>query len=644
MLVFEQVTGGIRCVSPHRPTIMVEPAGQVHAERARAQARRGSVTHRKQIVRRRVDDARCDRLGGLPPLLARIYASRGVSSTEALDRGLDALVSYERMGGCDQAVTLLCEALDRGVGILIVADFDADGATSCALAVRVLRSLGGEVGYLVPNRFRFGYGLTPEIVALAVEQDPGLVVTVDNGISSVDGVAAAREAGIRVLVTDHHLPGKQLPAADAIVNPNCADNPFPSGNIAGVGVIFYVLVALRARLRALDWFAPRGLREPNLAECLDLVALGTVADVVPLDQNNRILVHQGLLRIRAGRCVPGIKSLLDVSGRNPASVSAADLGFLLGPRLNAAGRLDDMSVGIECLLAEDPGRARRLACQLDALNRERRSIEAGMEQQAVEAVAAPEPGGNLPVALALFDARWHQGVVGILAARLRERYHRPAIAFAPGEGGEIKGSARSIPGLHIRDLLDRVASSHPGLLRKFGGHAMAAGLSIEAEAFERFAAAFRAVVADALQPGQLDEVVYSDGPLDEAALTLETAEMIREAGPWGQMFPEPLFDGVFEVVEHRTVGENHLKLLLSTTQGLLVDGIAFRQAERAAAFEGSGRIHAAYRLDVNEFRGRRSLQLVVEYFDPAPGGGDGELSGASGARSAGGRETMGDVS
>ena len=628
----------------HRPSIMGEPAGQVHAQGARAQAQRGGVIRHKQIVRRRVDAEDCARFGDLPPLLARIYASRGVPSPAALDRGLGALVSHERMGGCEEAVALLCAAIDLGQRILVVADFDADGATSCALAVRVLRCMGAEVEYLVPNRFQFGYGLTPEIVDLAVARKPGLIVTVDNGISSVDGVAAARDAGIRVLVTDHHLPGNRLPAADAIVNPNCLDNPFPSGNIAGVGVIFYVLAALRARLRALDWFVQRGLQEPNLADHLDLVALGTVADVVPLDQNNRILVQQGLQRIRAGRCVPGIRGLLEVSGRSTASVSAADLGFLVGPRLNAAGRLDDMSIGIECLLEDDPGRAYRLACQLDALNRERRSIEAGMEEQALETVAAPQLDGDLPVALALFDERWHQGVVGILAARLRERYHRPAIAFAPGEAGEIKGSARSIPGLHMRDLLDRVASAHPGLLCKFGGHAMAAGLSIAADAFGRFAAAFTEVVADSLQPGQLDEVVRSDGPLEDRALTLETAEMIREAGPWGQMFPEPVFDGVFDVIEHRTVGERHLKLVLSTPLGKQVDGIAFRQADRVAAFAGLERIHAAYRLDVNEFRGRRTLQLVVDYLEPAAGGADGEPSGAPGARSAGGQGTMGEVS
>ena len=487
--------------------------------------------------------------------------------------------------------------------------------------------MGGDVDYLVPNRFEYGYGLTPEIVELALHRKPGLILTVDNGISSIEGVEAARRAGVRVLITDHHLPGERLPAADAIVNPNCADPPFAGGHSAGVGVVFYVLAALRARLRASGWFDQEGREPPNLADSLDLVALGTVADVVPLDRNNRVLVHQGLRRIRAGRCVPGITSLLSVGGRERGSVVAADLGFVVGPRLNAAGRLDDMSIGIECLLTDDPDRAWRLACRLDELNRERRAIEAGMQQQAVEVVEGLDIEGEIPTALALFDEGWHQGVVGILAARLRERYHRPAIAFAPGEGEEIKGSARSIPGLHMRDLLERVATTHPGLIRRFGGHAMAAGLSIAAADFQRFAGVFEKAVAAALGPDALDETILSDGPLDAEAFTLETAEMIREAGPWGQLFPEPRFDGPFDVVDQRVVGEDHLKLRLAAPGGDVVEGIAFRQAAGAGRLE---RVHAVFRLDVNEFRGRRSLQLVLDHFQPLDDGPPAALDARAG--------------
>ena len=431
-------------------------------------------------------------LGDLPPLLTRLYAARGVQSVEELDKGLARLIPYRQLKGIESAVALLVEALEQRQRILFVGDFDADGATASSVGVLGLRMLGAaHVDYLVPNRFEYGYGLTPEIVAVALQRQPDLLVTVDNGISSVEGVAAAKAAGLKVLVTDHHLPGPELPAADAIVNPNQPGCEFPSKSLAGVGVIFYVLLALRARLRELDWFARTGLAEPNLAELLDLVALGSVADVVPLDANNRILVHQGLARIRKGFARPGLKAILEVAGKQAARISSTDLGFILGPRLNAAGRLDDMSLGIECLLTDDAALAADMAQQLDALNQDRKAIEQGMQREAL-AQLKDLPLDSLPFGLCLFEPDWHQGVIGILASRLKERYHRPTIAFADAGDGLLKGSARSIAGFHIRDALDAVAARHPGLISKFGGHAMAAGLSLPQEHFGAFAAAFDA--------------------------------------------------------------------------------------------------------------------------------------------------------
>ena len=448
---------------------------------------------------------------GISPLLWRIYRSRGVTVATELERELASMIPPDRMADLDQAVTVLFDALRYRRRILIVGDFDADGATSCALAVLLLRAFGHrEVQFLVPNRFEFGYGLTPEIVEHARALEPDLIVTVDNGISSVGGVAAANALGWQVVVTDHHLAGPVLPQADALVNPNLPDNPFPSKALAGVGVIFYVLLGLRGRLRDNGWFEERGIPVPNMADFLDLVALGTVADVVPLDRNNRILVHQGLKRIRSGRCRPGITALLRVAGRNPARTLAADLGFAVGPRLNAAGRLDDMSLGIDCLLAEDPDRAQELATQLDRLNRERRAIEGEMQQQAEALLEAwaPDDMHGLPWGLCLYQEGWHQGVIGILASRVKERYHRPVIAFAPGGGDLLKGSARSIPGLHIRDALDEVAVLQPQLLQKFGGHAMAAGMSIRAAEFDNFAKMFDVVVRRHLQPDDLAPVLH----------------------------------------------------------------------------------------------------------------------------------------
>lgn len=554
---------------------------------------------------------------GISPLLWRIYRARGIAAATELERELASMIPPDRMAGLEEAVTIMFDAVRDARRILIVGDFDADGATSCALAVLVLRSFGHpEVQFLVPNRFEFGYGLTPEIVEHARALKPELIVTVDNGISSVSGVAAANELGWQVVVTDHHLAGPVLPQAEALVNPNLPDNGFPSKALAGVGVIFYVLLGLRSRLRTAGWFEARGIPVPNMADFLDLVALGTVADVVPLDRNNRILVHQGLKRIRSGRCRPGITALLRVAGRNPARARAADMGFAVGPRLNAAGRIDDMSLGIDCLLTGDPDQANTLATELDRLNRERRTIEGEMKQQAEAELEAwaPDDKGELPWGLCLYQQGWHQGVIGILASRVKERYHRPVIAFAPGADDMIKGSARSIPGLHIRDALDEVAVLRPGLLQKFGGHAMAAGMTIREADFNDFAQAFDEVVRAHLQPDDLNAVLHSDGTIADDEMTLETARTITDGGPWGQGFAEPLFDGRFEVVSSRVVGGKHWKLVLCPAgSDLAVDAIAFNACETLPVMPQ--RVHAAYRLDENEWQGRVSLQLRIEYLE-----------------------------
>lgn len=556
-------------------------------------------------------------LGDLPPLLTRVYAARGVRASSELDKGLARLIPYDQLKGIDRAVELLVQALETRQRILLVGDFDADGATASTVGVLGLRQLGAEhVDYLVPNRFTFGYGLTPEIVAVACERRPDLLITVDNGISSVDGVRAAKEAGLTVLVTDHHLPGPQLPPADAIVNPNQPECAFPSKCIAGVGVIFYVLLALRARLRAQGWFARRGIAEPNLGDLLDLVALGSVADVVPLDANNRILVHQGLARIRAGRARPGLKAILEVAGRDPARITATDLGFILGPRLNAAGRLDDMSLGIECLLCEDEASARDMAVQLDQLNQDRKAIEQSMQREAL-AQLKELAVDDLPFGLCLFDPEWHQGVIGILASRLKERYHRPTIAFADAGDGLLKGSARSIPGFHIRDAIDAVAARHPGLISKFGGHAMAAGLSLEQKNLGAFAAAFDAEARRQLGEGDLSGQLLTDGQLGPEEFHLELARTLRQAGPWGQQFPEPLFHGAFQLVQQRLVGERHLKLTVKTECGTLtLDGIAFNIDRDAWPNPNVRWVELAYKLDVNEYRGRESVQLLVSHLAP----------------------------
>jgi single-stranded-DNA-specific exonuclease len=564
----------------------------------------------RRIVRRASSTAELS--ADLHPVLARLYAVRAVQHADELDLSLERLLPPSALKHMDAAVALLEESVRAGQRILIVADFDADGATSCALAVRALRSMGApDVRYVVPNRFEYGYGLTPEIVAVAAQQQPDLLITVDNGISSVEGVRAAKALGMRVLITDHHLPGAELPAADAIVNPNQPGDDFPSKNLAGVGVIFYVMLALRAQLRASGWFEQKNIPEPNLARLLDLVALGTVADVVPLDHNNRILVAQGLKRINQGQTVPGIHALLEIAGRAPGRLAASDLGFVVAPRLNAAGRLTDMSLGIECLLTESEDAAFDMARQLDTLNRERRSIEAGMQEQALAALSKLHLDGNLPHGLCLFDESWHQGVIGILASRIKERVHRPVIAFAPSSDSEIKGSARSVPGLHIRDALDAVAARHPGLLNKFGGHAMAAGLSLPRAHLETFRTAFAEEVARHLSADDLTGKVLTDGELLAEDLTMELAQSLRAAGPWGQGFPEPLFDGRFEVLGSRVVGEKHLRLTLRQPQGRSIEAIAFNRA--APQPPAGSRVEIAYRLDINSYQGNQTLQLVIEY-------------------------------
>ena len=554
-------------------------------------------------------------LGDMPPLLNRLYAARGVSSAQELDKSLARLIPFQRLKGIEAAVDLLVTAIDQRQRILIVGDFDADGATASAVGVLGLRLLGAaHVDYLVPNRFEYGYGLTPEIVEVALQREPQLLVTVDNGISSVEGVAAAKAAGLQVLVTDHHLPGHELPAADAIVNPNQPGCEFPSKNLAGVGVIFYVLMALRARLRELGRYAQ--VAQPNIGELLDLVALGSVADVVPLDANNRILVHQGLERIRAGRARPGITAILEVARREAARITSTDLGFILGPRLNAAGRLDDMSLGIECLLSTDLPSAQAIASQLDGLNQDRKSIEQGMQREALAQLKdlAVE---SMPFGLCLFDAQWHQGVIGILASRLKERYHRPTIAFADAGDGLLKGSARSVQGFHIRDALDAVAASHPQLISKFGGHAMAAGLTLPQENFPAFCEAFDAQVRSQLCEEDLTGRLLSDGTLGVEEFHLELARALRNAGPWGQHFPEPMFHGVFQLVEQRVVGERHLKVTLKTECGSVsLDGIAFG-IDREVWPDPSVRwVQLAYKLDLNEFRGRETVQLLITHIEP----------------------------
>ena len=506
--------------------------------------------------------------------------------------------------------------------VLIIGDFDADGATSSALAVRALRQFGFlDVDYLVPNRFQFGYGLTPEIVTVAADFHPQLIVTVDNGISSIDGVNAAKRRNFKVLVTDHHLPGTALPNADAIVNPNLTNDKFPSKALAGVGTIFYVMLAFRSYLREQGYYSKSPVTEPNLAEWLDLVALGTVADVVPLDKNNRIMVAQGLARIRAGKCSPGIKAIIKVAGRQIERLTASDLAFAVGPRLNAAGRIEDMAIGIESLLCDDAHKALQLAATLDDLNRERKEIEAEMKQQALQIInrIQLDENSDLPVGISLYDPSWHQGVIGIVASRIKEKFHRPVIAFA--EAGDdsvtgmpvIKGSARSIPGIHIRDVLDAVATRHPTLLNKFGGHAMAAGMSIFQKDFAVFSQAFNEEVEHQLDRDSLNNVVLTDGELQDSDIGLDLAEQLRQGGPWGQGFAEPLFDGEFDVLQRRIVGDCHVKFLLKSPDGKKqVQALAFFITDMHW-LEEAKKIRMAYSLDINDYNGVRSVQFIIKH-------------------------------
>ena len=570
-----------------------------------------------QIVTRPFDLSGCDFADQLDPLLQRIYQSRGIDSQASLDRRLNCLPEPQSMTGLDAATQRLVTAAKKQQSVLIVGDFDADGATSSALMVLGLRAMGFQsVDFLVPNRFDYGYGLTPEIVDLASEKSPDLIITVDNGISSVEGVARANKLAIEVIVTDHHLPGSQLPDAVAIVNPNQQGCDFPSKNLAGVGVAFYLLIALRTELRQQQWFDQQQIAEPNLSQWLDLVALGTVADVVPLDQVNRALVHQGLLRIRSGHSRPGIQALLRIAGKNPARLVATDLGFALGPRLNAAGRLDDISLGIQCLLCDDPQQALHTAQALDELNQDRKSIETGMQQQAlaiVEQLGLDDK--SMPAALSLFQPDWHQGVVGLLASRIKEKYHRPVVAFARGDNGDLKGSCRSIPGLHIRDTLDAVATQNPGLITKFGGHAMAAGLSLNEDKLSEFEQAFEQQVAQLVTEDDLQARLITDGCLEAQQLSMHTAEMLRDAGPWGQLFPEPCFQGDFRIVQQRIVGERHLKLVLAphNQPEIAIDAIWFNIDTARWPNPEAETVHCVYRLDINEFRGLESLQLMVQH-------------------------------
>ncbi|MEZ5558336.1 MAG: single-stranded-DNA-specific exonuclease RecJ [Pseudomonadales bacterium] len=568
-----------------------------------------------RIVARGAERAELLSGGDLPPLLRRIYAARGVCDPAELDLSLAKLLPPAQLAQIDRAAARIVAAVTSGQRILFVGDFDADGATSVALGVSLLQALGAaHVDFLVPNRFEFGYGLSPEIVALAATRAPDLIITVDNGVSSVAGVAAATARGIDVIVTDHHLPGRELPQALAIVNPNLPDCVFASKNLAGVGVIYYVLSVVRTRLREAGWFETRA--EPNLADWLDLVALGTVADVVPLDRNNRILVLHGLRRMRGGRCRPGIRALAQVAGRDLNRLTAQDLGFALGPRLNAAGRLDDMTLGIRCLLAATDAEALERARALDELNRARRELEQEMVRDAELLVAQFHLDVSERFGVCVYEPGWHQGVIGIVAGRLREKVDRPVIAFAdagPVAPDELKGSARSLPELHVRDALDAIAARYPGLLSKFGGHAMAAGLSIKRVHYERFARAFDAEVRSRLPASALTRTLLSDGELDGTDFTLETARLLSESGPWGQGFPEPTFHGEFELVSQRVVGEQHLKLVVRAGRRVM-DAIAFRQPPLPEA----RRVRLVYRLAENDWGDLPTLQLMVEHLTALP--------------------------
>lgn len=553
------------------------------------------------------------------PLLDRLYRARHIKNTKELDRTLKSMLNPNQLYGIDQAVNLLVEAYQQQQKIVIVGDFDADGATSTALSVLALRQLGfSDVDYLVPNRFEQGYGLSIPVAEMAIEKGVQLLMTVDNGVSSFEGIAFLKEKGIRVLVTDHHLPPETLPPADAIVNPNLSQCHFPSKSLAGVGVAFYLMLAVRAKFRELGIFTAE--TQPNFTDLLDLVALGTIADVVPLDQNNRILAYQGLMRIRARHCRPGIIALAEVANRNVEQFTSSDLGFCIGPRLNAAGRLDNMSIGVELLLANEMPKARELALDLDELNQTRKEIESGMKLEAIKICQnLTALFKELPYGITLYQPDWHQGVLGIVSSRVKDQYHRPVIAFTQDGEGILKGSARSIEGLHMRDVLERIHSQHPNIILKFGGHAMAAGLSIREEYFADFQHLFNQTIADWLDEEHLQGIIWTDGELNSNEFNLETAELIKSVGTWGQGFPEPCFDGEFKILDQRAIGQNknHLKMLLEPKQGgVLLDAIAFNIDTRLYPDLSIKQARLAYKLDINEFRGNRSVQLLVDYIEP----------------------------
>ncbi|MCB1826870.1 MAG: single-stranded-DNA-specific exonuclease RecJ [Coxiellaceae bacterium] len=568
----------------------------------------------KRILRRSLEGENNSGLRDFNPLLQRVFAARNVSDLDEIDKTLQALLPYDELMQIDQAVVRLAIALEKQESVIVVGDFDADGATSTAVAVKAMQSFGLKaIDYLVPNRFEFGYGLTPEIVDVAEKSKPDLIITVDNGIASHAGVDRANELGIDVVVTDHHLPPAVLPNAVAIVNPNQEGDEFSSKNLAGVGVIFYVMLALRAYLKDNGWFESQAMDCPKMTPLLDYVALGTVADVVPLDKNNRILVHQGLRRIRAGCANIGIEALILAARRQSNKLKASDLAYGLAPRLNAAGRLEDMSFGIACLLEEDLSKATEMANRLNELNMERRALENQMEQEAYSILDALDMNDMGSLGICVYDPNWHQGVVGLVASRVKEKLHRPVIAFAKVSDDELKGSARSIKGIHIRDVLDVIATQHPGLVTKFGGHAMAAGLSLPLAHYEKFQKIFAETVAERVSPEILQNVIETDGELKSTEFTLANAQALREAGPWGQGFPEPLFDGVFRLIDQRIVGERHLKMVLQPSDSsIYVDAIAFNVDIDQWPNHQCDYVHLVYHLDVNYFRDQRRLQLLVE--------------------------------